>query len=69
MTIFAVWLGNHSPEGQRSLEDVVGIWGHGVRALGHEAVWDPSNNASPRGYDPFCIVSGGLNGPIFILAW
>ena len=54
---FAVWLGNHSPEGQRSLEDVCGIWGHCARALGHEAVWDPSNNASPR----FLKSHAGLN--------
>ena len=41
---FLVWLGNHTPSGQRSLEDVVGIWGHQMRALGHHVVWDPSND-------------------------
>lgn len=29
--------------GQRSLEDVVGIFGAGLRALGHRVVWDQSN--------------------------
>lgn len=34
---------NHSDIGQRSLEDVVGIWGHQLRALGHEIIWDQRN--------------------------
>lgn len=35
---------NHSAVGQRSLEDVIGIVGHQMRALGHEAIWDPRND-------------------------
>lgn len=44
MTNFLFWLGNHSDIGQRSLEDVIGIIGHQMRALGHQAVWDPKNH-------------------------
>ena len=29
--------------GQRSLEDVIGIFGNQLRALGHEAIWFPDN--------------------------
>lgn len=36
---------NHNLMGQRSLEDVIGIVGHQLRALGHEAIWDPRNAA------------------------
>ena len=43
MSKFLVHLWNHTKEGIRSLEDVVGIWGHQLRALGHEVVWDPDN--------------------------
>jgi hypothetical protein len=35
---------NHSLLGQRSLEDVVGILGHQLRSLGHEAIWDEAND-------------------------
>lgn len=41
------WLANlcnHSPEGQRSLEDPLGIFGKMLRALGHSIVWDPKND-------------------------
>lgn len=34
---------NHNAIGQRSLEDVMGIMGHQLRALGHHAVWEQSN--------------------------
>lgn len=34
---------NHNKIGQRSLEDVVGILGHQMRALGHETMWERSN--------------------------
>ncbi len=34
---------NHGSIGQRSLEDVIGIVGHQLKALGHQAVWDPAN--------------------------
>lgn len=30
--------------GQRSLEDVIGIFGHQLRALGHTAVWERAND-------------------------
>lgn len=45
---------NHNQMGQRSLEDVIGIFGHGLRALGHEAVWDSSNNK-------FIMATHGIN--------
>jgi hypothetical protein len=35
---------NHSDIGQRSLEDVIGIFGMQIRALGHQIVWDQRNN-------------------------
>ncbi len=41
---FLVWMGNHTETGQRSLEDVVGIFGKQLRALGHTIIWDPSNS-------------------------
>ncbi len=40
---FSFWLGNHNATGQRSLEDVIGIVGHQLRALGHRAAWDERN--------------------------
>ena len=45
---------NHTLLGQRSLEDVIGIIGHQLRALGHKAVWDPKNDkflTRDRGYN------------------
>src|ERR1700723_1325267 len=41
---FLVWMGNHTETGQRSLEDVIGIFGHACRALGHQIIWDPRNH-------------------------
>ena len=41
---FLFWLGNHSKLGQTSLEDVIGIIGHQLRALGHEVIYDDRNN-------------------------
>ena len=35
---------NHNQMGQRSLEDVIGIFGHQLRALGHTAVWEKPND-------------------------
>lgn len=35
---------NHNQMGQRSLEDVIGIFGHQLRALGHTAVWVEAND-------------------------
>jgi hypothetical protein len=46
MTQFSFWLENHSDMGQRSLEDVIGIMGHQLRALGHRAVWDINNRGA-----------------------
>lgn len=45
---------NHNESGQRSLEDVIGIFGHQLRALGHEAIWEKSN-------DKFLHASRGIN--------
>lgn len=47
------WLGNHTPAGQRSLEDVIAIVGHQLMALGHRAMWDPKNDD--------LITAGGVN--------
>jgi hypothetical protein len=41
---FLVNMCNHSDIGQRSLEDVIGIFGHQLRALGHQIVWDQKNH-------------------------
>lgn len=41
---FSFWLGNHNATGQRSLEDVIGIFGHQLRALGHRAAWERNNS-------------------------
>src|SRR6267154_6714230 len=41
---FLVAMYNHSDRGQRSLEDVLGIFGHQFRALGHQIVWDERNH-------------------------
>lgn len=59
---------NHSKIGQRSLEDVVGIFGHQLRALGHEIVWDTNNSSFYRG-DGFInlIVEGFTPGSIEII--
>lgn len=43
MTQFLFNMFNHSKKGQSSLEDVIGIMGHQMRALGHEAVWETNN--------------------------
>lgn len=42
--MFSFFLGMHTAEGRRSLEDVVRIIGLQMRALGHEAYLDPRNN-------------------------
>lgn len=54
--------------GQRSLEDVVGIFGHQLRALGHTAIWDPKNEkflARETGIN--VIVEGFVNTTINII--
>lgn len=52
--LFSFWLNNHSEMGQRSLEDVIGILGHQLRALGHQAIWDPK-------FDKFILPNDGIN--------
>lgn len=62
-------LGQHSLKGQRSLEDVIGIIGHQLRALGHNIVWEPGNTQLlrwPTGYN--LIVEGFNDGVIEGLA-
>lgn len=76
---FSFWLGNHNKVGQRSLEDVIGIFGHQLRALGHQAVWDDANdkfvagdsgiNVVVEGFTPgviACIAQGHAAGARFI---
>lgn len=56
---------NHSEIGQRSLEDVVGIFGHQLRALGHTCIWDTSNRGflnTVRGEGLNIIVEGFTPG-------
>src|SRR6266702_109016 len=59
--LFHLW--NHNKYGKKSLEDVIGILGHQIRALGHQAVWDPTNDARPDGsYDlKFVLQNQGYN--------
>lgn len=40
---------NHNSLGQRSLEDVIGIFGNQLRSLGHEAVWRTKNDQFLQG--------------------
>lgn len=62
--LFSFWMANHTLMGQRSLEDVIGIFGHQLRALGHEAIWDKSNSKlifPDRGYN---VLVEGFTPPI-----
>lgn len=62
---------NHSDLGQRSLEDVVGIWGHQCRALGHQIVWDQRNHMflkTLEGQGMNIVVEGFTHQAIEILA-
>lgn len=54
MANFLFWLANHTLAGQRSLEDPIGIFGHQLRALGHQAIWDPRNHQ-------FLLADSGIN--------
>lgn len=66
---FLFWLGNHNKEGQRSLEDVIGIMGHQMRALGHAAVWDPANEKFVVGEGNYNVVVEGFTpGVVKIIA-
>lgn len=53
---------NHSKLGQRSLEDVIGIMGHQLRALGHEAVWEEHNSRFLDGNSGYNIMVEGFTG-------
>lgn len=55
--------------GQRSLEDVIGIFGKQLRELGHEAIWDPEYNKfiGPE-YGVNVIVEGFTPGSIASIA-
>ena len=57
---FHVNMFNHSDIGQRSLEDVVGIFGHQLRALGHQAIWDTGNTGFIRGSDGVNVLVEGF---------
>jgi hypothetical protein len=52
--IFLINMFNHSKLGQRSLEDVIAIFGHQLKALGHKVVWDQKN-------DQFTVTPGAYN--------
>lgn len=56
---------NHNATGQASLEDVVGIFGHQLRALGHEIVWDRANDQWINGPDDWNLVVEGFT-PQFV---
>jgi hypothetical protein len=57
---FCFFLGNHSEVGQRSLEDVIAIFGHQINALGHKAVWDASNTKLVSGADGINVIVEGF---------
>lgn len=61
---FSFWLGNHSKLGQRSLEDVIGIFGHGLRALGHQAVWDEANDKFLTAEAGYNVIVEGFNDEV-----
>lgn len=62
--LFNFVLYNHSAAGQRSLEDVIGIMGHQLRALGHQAIWVPgkADFIAPR--DGVNVLVEGFTEPI-----
>jgi len=63
---FLVNMLNHSPDGQRSLEDVIGIFGQQLRELGHEIAWDPKNTQwYPANEGINIMVEGFTDGSIF----
>lgn len=61
---FLFWLGNHSKMGQRSLEDVIGIVGHQMRALGHEAIWQPDNTQFITRQTGYNVLVEGFNDEV-----
>lgn len=64
---WSFWLANHNEKGQRSLEDVIGIFGHGLRALGHTAVWDSSNTKFALDPDSVNVVVEGFTPAVAAL--
>src|SRR5438093_13694242 len=66
---FVFNLFNHNSMGQTSLEDVIGIFGHQLRALGHTAIWDTRNHSfvGPD-YGINVIVEGFTPGSIAAIA-
>ena len=55
---------NHSEVGQRSLEDVIGIMGKQLRALGHWAEWWPANDKWLTDPDTINVIVEGFTPPI-----
>ena len=51
---------NHSDIGQRSLEDVIGIFGHQLRALGHQAIWEEKNTNFIHASDGINVIVEGF---------
>lgn len=62
-------LWNHTEAGKRSLEDVIGIFGHQMRALGHWIIWDPENDKADdikfiTGENEYNLIVEGFTPPI-----
>ena len=70
MSQMCFWLENHSQIGQRSLEDVIGIVGAQMNALGHHAVWDINQRDKmvPRENGINVLVEGFTERSIAIIA-
>lgn len=65
---FLVNMFNHNTLGQRSLEDVVGIFGKQLRALGHNIIWDTANDKWIHGQGNVnIVVEGFTKGSIEII--
>lgn len=62
---FLFWLENHTELGQRSLEDVIGIFGKQLRELGHKAVWDITKRETMYHHsDGYNILVEGFTEPV-----
>src|SRR6266487_546903 len=59
---------NHNEIGQRSLEDVIGIFGRQLRALGHTAIWDQKNDKFVQNGGFNVVVEGFTHQTIGLLA-
>lgn len=64
---FLFWLAAHNPMGKRSLEDVIGIFGKQLRALGHDAIWDPNDDKYIIGPDCYNILVEGFTEKVIEL--